>query len=122
MTLNDLAKEIHENAVAHGWWDENRCFGETVALCHSELSEALEEDRAGRPMAYYDVDTDREHIRVIDIDDTGSRKMEGIATEMIDCIIRILDWAGHECIDVDRLIKAKMRYNKSRPYKHGKRY
>ena len=120
--LNELAKEIHENAVEHGWWDENRSFGEIVALCHSELSEALEEDRAGRPMAYYDVDNGTEHIRVINIDDSGSRKMEGIATEMIDCIIRILDWAGRECIDVDRLIKAKMRYNKSRPYKHGKRY
>lgn len=121
-TLNDLAKQIHENAVAHGWWDEERPFGEIIALCHSELSEALEEDRAGRPMAYYDIENREEHVRVINIDDSGSQKMEGIATEMIDCIIRILDWAGHECIDVDRLIKAKMRYNESRPYKHGKRY
>lgn len=120
--FNELAKEIHENAVEHGWWDENRSFGEIVALCHSELSEALEEDRAGNPMAYYDVENDNEYIRVIDIDDSGSRKMEGTATEMIDCIIRILDWAGRECIDVDRLLKAKMRYNRSRPYKHGKRY
>lgn len=120
--LNELANQIHENAVAHGWWDDKRSFAEVVALCHSELSEALEEDRAGRPMAYYDADNGTEHIRIINIDDSGSRKMEGIATEMIDCIIRILDWAGRECIDVDRLIKAKMRYNETRPYKHGKRY
>ena len=45
--FNELEKEIHQNAVEHGWWDEPRTFGEIVALCHSELSEALEELRVG---------------------------------------------------------------------------
>lgn len=30
--LNDLAADIHANAVAHGWWDEARSFGDIVAL------------------------------------------------------------------------------------------
>ena len=38
--LNELAKEIHVNAVKHGWWDEERGFPEIVALCHSEWREA----------------------------------------------------------------------------------
>ena len=47
--FNELAWEIHENAMAHGWWEENRTFPEIVALCHSELSEALR-----RPSHEYD--------------------------------------------------------------------
>ena len=33
---NDFAREVHENAVAHGWWEEERRFPEVIALCHSE--------------------------------------------------------------------------------------
>lgn len=105
MNLTELSKEIHKNAVNHGWWDEPRSFAEIVALCHSELSEALEEDRQGNPAIY-----------------VKNGKPEGIATEMIDCLIRILDWCGHAKIDVDEILALKHEFNKSRPYKHGKKY
>lgn len=118
--LNELAKEAFETAKAHGWHDGDRSFGEIVSLCHSELSEALEAARSGLPMAYYDVSTEQEDVRVIGIDDSGVQKMEGVAVELADCIIRILDYCGEHCIDIDRIMRAKMKYNKTRPYKHGK--
>ena len=40
--INEFAQEVHSNAVNHGWWEDDRSFGEIIALCHSELSEALE--------------------------------------------------------------------------------
>ena len=104
-TLNKWRDEIHDNAVQHGWWDDERSFAEIVALCHSELSEALEEDRAGRDLIYI-----------------KDGKPEGIAIEMADLIIRALDWFGHMKIDVDEAVAVKHSYNISRPYKHGKRY
>ena len=102
--LNELAKEIYLNAYEHGWWNRKREFPEIIALCHSELSEALEEYRNNKPF-YYEKDG----------------KPEGIAVEMADCIIRILDWAGSECInfDFDKILRSKMEYNKTRPYRHG---
>ena len=36
-----------------------------------------------------------------------------------DCVLRILDWAGREGIDLDEILKLKHEYNKTRPYRHG---
>lgn len=99
------AIDIHLNSKAHGWWDEERSTAETIALCHSELSEALEEARNGNPLYY---------------EENG--KPEGIATEMIDCVIRIFDYLAYEGVDIDDVLAKKMKYNEGRPYKHGKEF
>lgn len=103
--LNQLRDEIHQNAIEHGWWDEERSFGEIVALCHSELSEAIEEHRNG-------------HLST-EIYYSNEEKPEGIPVELADCIIRILDYCGHEGIDIAQAVITKHEYNKTRPYRHG---
>ena len=78
-------KDVHTTAVEHGWWDTERGTREAVALMHSELSEALEQARMGRPMMYSNPEK--------------PEKMEGVGVELIDCVIRVMDFMGHYNIE-----------------------
>ena len=129
--LNQLRDKIHQNAVEHGWWEEERSFGDIIALCHSELSEALEEYREGRSGVWYACEAPISVGTPVICQEIGciyapgakcqyrSKKPEGIAIELADCIIRILDYCGKEGIDIEEAIRIKHEYNKTRPYRHG---
>ena len=97
MDYNAWIREIHENAVAHGWWDEKRTEDELMLLAVSEVSEALEEYRRGRPMVYaIEIDADGEPRYTEDLAAIRAKnlKPEGIAIELVDCAIRCLDRIG----------------------------
>ena len=135
--LNELAEAVHKNAVDHGWWEEERGLPEILMLCVSELAEALEEYRNARPTLYYPCnagglcvdDRPEENVtcgnRPYDPSNpevpcsARSHKPEGVAVELADCIIRILDYCGKAGIDIEEAIRIKHEYNKSRPYRHG---
>lgn len=80
-------------------------------LIHSEWSEAVEEARAGRPMVWHEtfVNASGEVIRM-------NTKPEGIAVELADGVIRILDLYGRHGgalsrPDVKTMIKATKHAN-----------
>lgn len=122
MEINKFVREAHENAVKHGWWENPPSFGETVALCHSELSEALEEYRGGMPMAYVEDSSGDQFGSWIPEENPEKwegKKPEGVAVEMADCMIRIMDWFGsHPELDLEAILAAKHAYNKGRSYRH----
>ena len=104
MNLNELAKEAHQIAVDHGWWEKEPSLGDLVALMHSELSEALEEYRADRGMVWHKVEEIKARYPGESDVKLVSCKPEGIAVELADCIIRILDWMGKEQMDAQELL------------------
>jgi len=107
--INEIVKKVHENAVQHGWWDEKRTALEIHALIHSEISEATESVRNGEPEFHYMAASCT----------TTPGKPEGQAVELVDAVIRVFDYFGAMGWDFDEILKAKMDYNKTRPYRHG---
>ena len=188
MNLNDYIEEIHQTAKDKGWWDKPRSALEVHALIHSEISEATEAVRDRIPSFY--IENICVGIACKDcnwyknkncMSQNKVNKPEGEAVELVDAVIRILDWYGHENIeysekwkesgdntlvmeyivmshglkgiehegmlhqvldysiygwdnliyailymfrqrewDFEEVLKAKMAYNKTRPYRHGK--
>lgn len=42
-----------------------------------------------------------------------------MVTELVDLIIRLLDFTGGTGLDIEGALSAKMAYNESRSYRHG---
>lgn len=129
--INKLAKEIHENNVDKGFYEDEKNIGEMLCLIHSEISEALEADRNNKycdapnlvlqwladknfGMPFHD-DEQFQRVFKLDVKDT-------FEDELADIVIRVLDLAAFRGIDIESHIKAKIRYNALRPHKHGKKY
>jgi len=92
-SLRTLQAECHAIATSSGWWESPRELGTLLALVHSEVSEALEAARKD----------DREEL----------------AEELADVVIRVLDLAEHEGIDLADAVLAKMEKNRGRSHRHG---
>ena len=122
ITISGLVREAHENAVKYGFWDNPPEFGTSISLIHSELSEALEEVRAGNRIRPGQETPPSGGGYVATAPTECCKKPEGYATELADAVIRIADLCGHMGVDLEAVIREKMAYNATRPYKHGKNF
>ena len=122
MNINQLAKEVHDNAVAHGWWDKPPVLPEALCLIHAELSAALREYQDGATLIYGTCALAAEDCKFSGVCDRVGRpgegegidgpcKPEGIAVELADVILRTLDLMAALGVDVDAVVMAKHKYN-----------
>jgi len=102
--INDLADDIHADNVKAGWWTdlktgesivETRNRPEMLMLIVSEIAEAMEG-----------------HRKNLMDDKLPWRRM--LEVELADAMIRILDLAGAENMDLGGAIKEKREFNANR--------
>jgi NTP pyrophosphatase (non-canonical NTP hydrolase) len=117
--LNALAERIYRNAKKHGFHKRGENLPEKLMLIVSEVSEACEALRRGKRFegslraGLRDFRNLPEVVFEADVKDT-------FEDEIADAIIRLLDLAHSVGMDVNFHVREKMRYNESRPFKHGK--
>ena len=107
--LVELAREIHKTSKKNGFWED---YGLTVfnakstrlMLMVSEIAEAQEALRRGNPP------------------DDKIPEFNGETAELADVIIRILDYCEFYELPIVEAVLAKVAFNATRPYKHGKSF
>lgn len=122
MTIKEWQVYCHKVAVEKGWWNDyivggvtgneenwkaikiNRNPLEIAALLHSEISEFVEDIR--------------HNLLTNQVNYIGDKPI-GPPIELADLAIRLLDCCEAWGIDLEKMIEIKMKYNETRPYRHG---
>lgn len=101
--ISELSQTIYDDNKKKGFWEGERNKGEQIALMHSELSEALEGLRKN---------LQSDHIPEFTAEEE----------EIADLLVRLLDYSGGHGLRLGEAFVAKLNYNRTRPWKHGKKF
>lgn len=107
--INTLAQMIHEDADAHGLWDDFR--REMGAFAD------LPDDIRLRAVRYYAT-----HVVAGEVSElrSASEDKQHYAEEAADVVISMLSTCVELGIDIGAAVASKMEVNRMRPHKHGK--
>lgn len=104
MDMHEFQQEVVRINTEKGWRDgQEISVGDALALITSEIGEAVDAYRRWG----------------LDPIITEGGKPEGIGSELADIVIRTFDMADRFGLNLIDEIEQKLRYNETRPYRHG---
>ncbi len=120
MEINKTAEDAFQNAKSKGFHEKQIEIGTRLMLIVSELSEALEANRAEKMELTTD---EKKHIEYL-MDSEGHdifklKYKEHFGFEVADALIRILEMSRYLNLDIEWYTKIKMKYNSTREKMHG---
>lgn len=128
MSLTTMSKSIHADNVKKGFYDglenlpQDYVVFKQLLLIITEVSEAAEELRKNP------IDNTMEPYfpSALTLEDSikafEEKFKDKFQDEIADTFIRLLDLCGYLNINIDEWIDAKLEYNRTRGYKHGKKH
>lgn len=138
MNIAMWQEKVHKLALEKGWWtplEEDRTnmtpdiLVSKLMLMVTELAEACEEVRSGRKPLYFESHlpdmfysfrlNNSDNIESAVKMATEGKKPEGIAVELADCVIRIMDLCEFMGWNLEHAMWVKHEFNKSRALRHG---
>lgn len=119
--LNELRDEIYSDAVAHGLWDEMHIW-KLIAT-----NEDFRKSGIADVITYANSDETRKNAIVILFVSMEIRELifatedtNHFREELADVIITALSAAGYLDIDIDKVVREKMKINRGRKWRHEK--
>lgn len=119
-SITELVNEVHENAVNHGFWDfyldSQKLLMDAKDDNKKEIVDNIISSLKVQFLALINCEVSEcvEALRKEDKDNFNE--------ELADVVIRALDLAGGLGIDLEKEIVKKIEINKTRPYKHNKKF
>lgn len=122
MTIKELCKTAHDNAIEKGFWIpmEDIVKGKTPKVRYRNLSELLMLIVSELGEACEALRKDNRQIIVKNCHKYWHK--DTFEDELADAVIRIADLAQSQGIDLEWQISRKLEYNKTREHKHGKEF
>jgi len=120
--ITEFSKQVYAANKAKGFWDAPiRSFPEAIMGVVGELAEAVEAHKNSNHAAPGALE---KVLAESPFDPALFQYLvkDTVGDELADALIRLSDICGQLGIDIGKHIEAKLEYNKTRPYKHGKLY
>lgn len=141
--LSVLLDAVTANNYEKGWRPRpdqpmghtTRNMGELIALLHSEVSEAFEAYRNNEPVLWFEHNVkvngetqisgpgsgfaDQSYLTDTDTGEAVLGKPQGIASELADVLIRLVDMAQEHDIPLISATISKHEFNQTRAFRHG---